>query len=148
MSKISQSGAVCLFVVLRFVVLVLFSTVIRKRRGKKLISKAIKYKLDSSPKMQFAFYDLMTFRNFLETYRFCRKSGNYANSRDWGGHALCVIMTQCLRKSIYDSPLSNKMHAWKSYFIHSFIYLFIYPFELSLCWQKYTIRKVILCTSS
>ena len=57
MSKISQSGAVCLFVVLRFVVLVLFSAAIRKRRGKKLISKTIKYKLDSSPKMQFAFYD-------------------------------------------------------------------------------------------
>ena len=57
MSKISQSGAVCLFVVLRFVVLVLFSAVIHKRRGKKLISKTIKCKLDSSPKMQFAFFD-------------------------------------------------------------------------------------------
>ena len=35
----------------------IFSAVIHKRRGKKLISKIIKYKLDSSSKMQFAFFD-------------------------------------------------------------------------------------------
>ena len=38
-----------------FFSLVLSSAVIHKIRGKKLISKAIKYKLDSSSKMQFAF---------------------------------------------------------------------------------------------
>ena len=36
---------------------VIFSTVIHKRRGKKLISKIIRHKLDSSSKMQFAFFD-------------------------------------------------------------------------------------------
>ena len=39
-----------------FFSLVLFSVLIHKRRGKKLISKTIKYKLDSSSKMQFAFF--------------------------------------------------------------------------------------------
>ena len=39
-----------------FFCLVVFSAVIHKRRGKKLISKTIKYKLDSSSKMQFAFF--------------------------------------------------------------------------------------------
>ena len=51
------------FVPLNFVVqinnffsLVLFSAVIYNRKAKKLISKTIKYKLDSSSKMQFAFF--------------------------------------------------------------------------------------------
>ena len=46
------------FVVLinNFFSVVLFSAIIHKRRGKKLISKTIKYKLDSSLKMQFAFF--------------------------------------------------------------------------------------------
>ena len=39
-----------------FVSRVLFSAVIHKRRGNKLIRKTIKYKLDISSKMQFAFY--------------------------------------------------------------------------------------------
>ena len=37
-----------------FVNLVLFSAVVYKRRRKKLISKTINYKLDSTSKMQFA----------------------------------------------------------------------------------------------
>ena len=40
-----------------FFSLVLFSAVINKRRGKKLISKIIKYNLDRSSKMLFAFFD-------------------------------------------------------------------------------------------
>ena len=68
-----------------FCSLALFSAVIHKRRRKKLISKTIKYKLDSSSKMQFAFVILKTFNFFLENYRFCRKSGNDANSRGLGG---------------------------------------------------------------
>ena len=59
---------------------VLFSAVIHKRRGKKLISKSIKYKLDSFPEMQFVFFILNTFKN-----RFCRKLGNGANKRGRGG---------------------------------------------------------------
>ena len=62
--------------------LVLFSAVIHKRRGKKLISKTIKYKLGSSSKMQFAFFcNMKTFKFFLENYQFCQKSGNDANRR-------------------------------------------------------------------
>ena len=36
------------------------------------------------------------------------ESGNDANSRGWGwgDHILCVNMTQCVRKSISDSPLN------------------------------------------
>ena len=100
--------------------LVLFSAVIHKRRGKKLISKTIKYKLGSSSKMQFAFFcNMKTFKFFLENYQFCQKSGNDANSRgreegggavEWG-HVRCVIMTQCIRKSICDLPL--KYHVVK-----------------------------------
>ena len=36
--------------------MVLSSAVIHKRRGKKLISKTIKYELDSSSEIQFAFF--------------------------------------------------------------------------------------------
>ena len=63
-----QSGAVGMFAVCvspdfvvqinNFFSLVLFPVVIYKRRGKKLISKTVKYKLDSSSKMKFAFFYL------------------------------------------------------------------------------------------
>ena len=46
-----------------FFSLVLFSAVIHKRRGKKLISKSIKYTVESSSKMQFAFLILNKFKN-------------------------------------------------------------------------------------
>ena len=64
--------------------LVLFPAVIRKRKGKKLISKTIKYKLNSSSKMQFVFFfyrkDIQ--KIVLENYWFFRKCGNYANNRE------------------------------------------------------------------
>ena len=90
---------------INFFSLVLFSAVIHKRRGKKLISKTIKYKLDSSSKMQFAFLSKRHSIFFMENYRFCGKSGNEANNKGWGIIFFCVIMTQCVRKSISDSPL-------------------------------------------
>ena len=62
-----------------FLSLVLFSAVIHQRRGKKLINKTIKYKLDSSSKMQFAFFYPKDIQN-LDDYRFCRKSGNDTDS--------------------------------------------------------------------
>ena len=42
----------------------LFS-VVHKRRGKKLISKTIKYKLDSSSKIRFAFFYPKDIQNFF-----------------------------------------------------------------------------------
>ena len=70
-----------------FFSLVLFSAVIHKRRRKKLISKTIEHKLDSSSKMRFAFFfypnDIKNV--FLENYQFCRKFGNDANSKGRGG---------------------------------------------------------------
>ena len=60
-------------------------SVIHKRRGKKLIRKTIKHKLDNSSKIQFAFFypkDIQIFIIFLENYHFYLKSGNDANS--WG----------------------------------------------------------------
>ena len=83
-----------------FLSLFLFSGVIHKRRGKKLISKTIKYKLDSSSKMQFAFFILKTFKIFLENYRFCRKSGNDANSRGRKGGSCCLGHYDAMRKKI------------------------------------------------
>lgn len=48
---------------------------------------------------------------FLERYQFSQKSGNGTNSRGllvgWGGHAICAMKIQCLRKSIGNSHLSN-----------------------------------------
>ena len=41
---------------------VLFFAAIHKRRVKKLISRTIKYKLDSNSKTQFAFFILKTFK--------------------------------------------------------------------------------------
>ena len=53
--------------------LVLFSAVIHKRRGKKLISKTIKYKLGSSSKMQFAFFcNMKTLKFFWKTISFVK----------------------------------------------------------------------------
>ena len=94
-----------------FCSLVLFAVVIHKRRGKKLISKPIKHKLDSSSKIQFAFFIIKTFKIFLKNHRFCQKSGNDANSKEWGdhGHGPCVIMTQCVQKSICDSPVITRV---------------------------------------
>ena len=55
--------------------LVLFSAVIHKRRGMKLTSKIIKYKLDSFSKMQFVFF----YPKHIQ--EFCQQSGNDANCR-------------------------------------------------------------------
>ena len=66
--------------------LVLFAAITHKRRGKKQISKTIKYKLDSSSKMQFVFfYPKNIQKYFLENYQFYRKCGNDAKSRGVGG---------------------------------------------------------------
>ena len=68
-----------------FFSLVLFSAVIHKRRGKKLICKTIKYKLDSSSKMQFVFFypkDIQTF--FWKTINFVENLG-MTRSRGRGG---------------------------------------------------------------
>ena len=77
----------------------LFSVVIHKRRGMKLINKINEKKLDSSSKTQFFFFIQKHSKKFLESYRFCQKSGN---------DALYVIMNQCARKSICDSPISPR----------------------------------------
>ena len=53
--------------------MILFAAVIHKRRWKKLISKTINYKLDSSSKIQFAF-----FINF-----FSRKTIDFVENLEW-----------------------------------------------------------------
>ena len=80
--------------------LVLFSAVIHKGRGKKLISKTIKYKLCRSSKMQFSFFFILKI--------FTKFFGNDANSRGRRGYVLCVIMTQCVQKSLCDSSLKEE----------------------------------------
>ena len=89
--------------------LVLFSVVSHKKTGKKLISRVIKYKLGSSSKMQFVIFIVKTFKNFLENFRFCRKSGNDANSMGRGESRQSLSLRHydaCVRKSICDLPLS------------------------------------------
>ena len=46
-------------------------------------------------------------KHFLENCRFSQKSGNDADSRGWGCHAIYAIMTHCVRKSICGSPHSK-----------------------------------------
>ena len=48
-----------------FFSLVLFCAIIHKRKGKKQNNKKIKYKLDTSSKMQFAFFILETLKNLF-----------------------------------------------------------------------------------
>ena len=68
-----------------FFSLVLFCAIIHKRKGKKQNNKKIKYKLDTSSKMQFAFFILETLKNFVsKTIDFVEKSGNDSNSREQG----------------------------------------------------------------
>ena len=75
--------------------LVLFAAITHKRRGEKQISKTIKYKLDSSSKMQFVFfYPKNIQKYFLENYQFYRKCRNDAKSRGvegGGGHVLALL---------------------------------------------------------
>ena len=68
-----------------FFSLVLFSAVIHKRRRKKLISKTIKYKLDSSSKMQFAFVILKTFNFFWKTIDFVKNLEMTQIAGGWRG---------------------------------------------------------------
>ena len=71
--------------------LALFSVVIHKRRGKKMTSKTVKYKLVSSSKMQFACVIPKKFIIFLENYQFCRKSRNDTNSKGRGVMAFASL---------------------------------------------------------
>ena len=101
------------FVVINnFFGLVLFSAVIYIWRGKKLVSKTVKYKLDSSSNMQYAF---IYPKNIQKLYR---RITDFAENREitlivrggrGGGHVLCVTMTQCVRKSTCDSPITRKV---------------------------------------
>ena len=74
-----------------FFCLVLFSVVIHKRSEEKQISKAIKYKLDSSSKMQFVFFILKTFKNCFGELSILSKSGNDAISRGWRVHVIASL---------------------------------------------------------
>ena len=88
-----------------FFYMVLFSAVIHKRREKKLISKTIKYKLDSSSKVQIVFFypkDIQ--KTFLETIGFVE---NLEMTQTAGGGVLCSLRHYyaILRRSICDSLL-------------------------------------------
>ena len=95
-----------------FFSLVLFSPIIHKIRGKKLISKTIKYKLDSSSKMQFAFFypkDIQNFFwkliNFAENLEMTQTAMG-GDGRGWKDYVFCVIMTQWGRKPMSGLTLS------------------------------------------
>ena len=84
---------------------VLFSTVIHKR-AQKLISKTIKYKLDSSSKMQIALFNPREIQIFFGKLSILLEIWKWLKSQGAGGYVLSFIMTQCVRKSIFDSPLT------------------------------------------
>ena len=70
-----------------FFSLVLFSAIIHKRSGKKLISKTIKQKLDNSSKIQFDFFILKAVF-FWKTIDFVEN----LEMTQIGSHVLCAIM--------------------------------------------------------
>ena len=77
-----------------FFSLVLFSAVIHTRRGMKLMSKIIKYKLDSSSRMQFAFLypkDIKK-KKIWETIDFI-KNMKMTQTGEVGRHVLYIITT-------------------------------------------------------
>ena len=97
-----------------FFSLVLLSALIHKRTRNKLI-RTIKYKIDSSSKMQFTFFILKTFKNllpsklktidFVENLEMTQVYGDAGGGG--GGLLLCIIMTQCIRKLICYSLLKS-----------------------------------------
>ena len=60
--------------------------------------------LFNNPTIQLSYRELRYLEQVLENYRFCQNSGNGAYGKRWGSSCR-VIMTQCVRKSICDSPL-------------------------------------------
>ena len=64
--------------------LVLFSAVIHKRGGRKLISKTIKYKLDRPSKMSFVFFILNGFKNIFGKLSILTKIWKWRNKSGWG----------------------------------------------------------------
>ena len=121
----NQVQFVCLFVccappnsvvqINNFFRLILFSAEIRKRRGKKLISKTIKYKLGSSSKMPFALFPerhlfIHLFIYLFENNWYCRKSGMTHMAGGGGGGRSCSLRHYDAgeRKSICYSPLNGQ----------------------------------------
>ena len=95
-----------------FFILVLFSAVIYKRRGTKLISKIIKHKSDSSSKMQFSYFHPKDVQKiFLEKYQVCKKSGNDTNSRGRRrgvSSSLCYYDAVCTKTDMWFTPSKGK----------------------------------------
>ena len=84
--------------------------------------------------MKFSFFLSKRYsKSFLENYRCCQKSGNDGNSRGRRGHSLCVIMIQCVRKSICDSPLSQNYWNMNLDSLRHNIYISRYQYKL---WQS------------
>ena len=98
----------CLFKLSSFFNLVLFSSGIHNGREKKLTNNYKEIKLFLKDAI-YLFCCQGHLKQFLENYRFCRKSENDAYS--WGcgrrdGHVICVNITHCIRKFICDSLLT------------------------------------------
>ena len=97
--------------------LVLFSAAIYKRTGKKLISKTIKYKLDSSLKTQFVFFYYKDIQNFFfGKLSILPKIWKWLKLQrvGWGSYSLC-----------HDDAIHTKIIMWftlnfKNYFYEAF----------------------------
>ena len=95
--------------------MLLFSAVINKRRGKKLISKTIKHKLDSSSKMQFAlFYPKDIQKYFLKAIDFIEnlEMTQIAGGGGTGGRG--TIFFTSLWRNEYENRYV--IHPWEIWF--------------------------------
>ena len=68
----------------------------------KLISKINKYKLGSSSKMQFVLFYPKTIQKNFGQLSILSKIWKWHKQQGEVGHLLCVTMTQCVQKSIFD----------------------------------------------
>ena len=98
-----------------FFSLVLFSTTIHEWRGKKLISKTIEYKLDSSSKMQWCNLNLKKFRKvFWKTIDFVENLGMTLRTGSRGSCSLPLLWRNTYKNQYTIHPLqyqvSNNFH--------------------------------------
>ena len=111
---------------------ILFSAVIYKRRGMKMVSKIIKYKLDSSSKMQFVFSPKTFKKIFWKTIDFLK---NLEMTQTTGGGESCslhhydAVRTKInMWFTIKTTGFRSKKYIWELYFFFLFFFFFFFFF--------------------
>ena len=117
--------------------MVLFSVVIHKRRGKKLISKTIKYKLDGSSKMQIVFFYPKDIQNFFWKLSVLLKIWKWRKQQEAGCYVLCVIITQHYEDRYVVHSLSYFRLISKASVWFDMIVYWSYFKSIPFCWKDY-----------